>query len=334
MDRDQIRQSTITHLKKYIVKEPILETRCPLDHGKHHATCPPTASLGNLDALPTELKQHVVSFLDIKSLLTIRRVSKPAMSLVNSVLEYQKVVTNAPMTLRMAIAIGTHDKYTIYDLFNALCEQKCADCGALAHYICLFTCRRVCLNQNGACSGKLAPWKLTSDADGDWVFPGHCDGGPSIAVQVDSKTPVFTPVPGHYALVRPAPNGAAMCTVLRVYPGDVWVDMECVPDGKRIVAENMSEEERAVNRVLGKSISVVVAPWLSRTSMDSMYGSLCKFCKEQNDKATNKPLRRVPRWQDVMHLRVCEIWTDKGLVQHMCEAHGQGQGGGDDHMQN
>lgn len=68
--------------------------------------------------------------------------------------------------------------------------------------------------------------------------------------------------------------------------------------------------------------------------MDSVYGSLCKFCKEENEKAANKAMRRVPRWQDVMDLRVCEVWTEKGLVQHMCDAHEHSEGGRDDHMEN
>lgn len=108
------------------------------------------------------------------------------MSLVNSDLHYHKVVTNAPMALRMAISVGMHDKYTIADPFAALCQRTCTDCGTLAHYICLFTCQRVCLSQSGFCRGDTGPWKLV-----------HRDGETNLLDAANDERPQsFTPVPG------------------------------------------------------------------------------------------------------------------------------------------
>ena len=46
------------------------------------------------------------------------------MILVKSRMNYHKVVTNAPMVLHTAIAIGVHDKYTISDLFPVLRQRN------------------------------------------------------------------------------------------------------------------------------------------------------------------------------------------------------------------
>lgn len=155
-----LRQHTIALLKQHIVNEHSPNPRCPLDHEKHDCTTLANARVGDLHILPSEIRHHVLSFLDIKSLLTFRRASKLAMNLVHSNTEYYKVVTKASMALRMAIAIGMHDKYTIAYLFGALCQRKCADCNTLAHHVCLLTCERLCLSQNGFFQGKLGPWRL------------------------------------------------------------------------------------------------------------------------------------------------------------------------------
>ncbi|KAF2821560.1 hypothetical protein CC86DRAFT_254921, partial [Ophiobolus disseminans] len=150
-------QKTLTELRKQISDTSILEVKCPLDHGRHDANPELGATLGTLCALPVELQQTVLSFLDINSLLVFRRVSRSAMGLVNALIDYHKVVTTAPDAIRMALAIRTHHYHTITELFEALCVRECADCGTLTHYIDLVTLRRVCLSLNRHCNHTLAP---------------------------------------------------------------------------------------------------------------------------------------------------------------------------------
>jgi hypothetical protein len=61
MDFAQLQNATLAHLKKYIVDEFILEARCPLKLGKHTFQSTPDASLGALDALSNEIKDHMLS---------------------------------------------------------------------------------------------------------------------------------------------------------------------------------------------------------------------------------------------------------------------------------
>jgi hypothetical protein len=331
-----LHQETIAHLKQGLVRENILEARCHLSYGeKFVKPLLSVLSLGTLLFLPLEIRQHVLSFLDIKSLLTMRRVSYACMKLVNYSLPHQKVLMFAPNALRMAIALGMHDKYTMSDLFAALCERTCFDCGTTTNYICLWTCRRICLSQNGCCKPSTRLWKLGPD---QCVHFWSDDGTEYREAKVVDKDAFrIKPVSGVYSLVRPIGAGGALVKRLSVTPGDEFVDLD------RIYKDNFGEDLSLENTcmsvcaeiVLHRSVTVVVAPWLSKLDsavtcslqcplclcgMDEgdMYGIRCYYCKWADDK-NNKLL--IPNWDNAMVARQCELWTKEGKKKHLCEAH-------------
>lgn len=115
---NQLQQDILSDLCEHVVDLSVLEIRCPLDYGKHDVTHDLDSTLGNFCAMPTELQLIALSFLAIKSLLVFRRVSKYAVNLVTAMTDTTKWSFNAPDTLRMAIAIRTHNHYTI----SALCR--------------------------------------------------------------------------------------------------------------------------------------------------------------------------------------------------------------------
>jgi hypothetical protein len=51
----------------------------------------PSENLGNLDNIPLEIQHAIIGYLDVNSLLVLRRVSCKAISVVDSMLEWQKV---------------------------------------------------------------------------------------------------------------------------------------------------------------------------------------------------------------------------------------------------
>ncbi|EDU42685.1 F-box domain containing protein [Pyrenophora tritici-repentis] len=336
MDFVRLQQETFEHLREGIVDEDALETRYPLDYGNQDFTLSLEydVSLGALDALPIELQQKVLSFLDIKALLVFRRVSKPALSLVNTLLEYQKIVMNAPMALRMSIAIGMHENYTISQLFDALCERGCADCGTLAHYICLFTCSRLCLSQNGCCPGKLAPRILldlpVQDDDGSIQSDMQVENAPDN--WVPEHVPRFTPVPGTYFVSRPLCKYGSTHTLTKIRPGNVFIDMNAFDNGKKFVSQYIDSEDQVMN-VLYKTISVVVAPWLSKTSMSFECGMQCPGCMEEDREAISNLSVLQTSITPNLDTRVCEIWTKEGLVEHARRAHGGNDGSQNGHME-
>lgn len=85
----ELQRTTARMLDDWIVDPEILIQNCPLDHGRHEIK--PKHGLGSLHSLPAELQQHILGFVDIKTLFALRSVSMSAMGAVNGIVEYQKV---------------------------------------------------------------------------------------------------------------------------------------------------------------------------------------------------------------------------------------------------
>ncbi|EMD93061.1 hypothetical protein COCC4DRAFT_61163 [Bipolaris maydis ATCC 48331] len=318
MAYDLLRNASIPDVSHSTTRELILSWRVPLDHGKHDCTHSPKATLGTLHAFPAELQQRTVSYLDIKSFLEFRRVSKLAMHLVNSLLEYQKIMTHAPTALRMAIAIKTHHRYTISDLFAALCQRHCEDCGTLAHYVCLFTCRRICLSQEKYCEGSLAPCLVRSDPTGVYGITRGVLGHVIMVTDIPDNVPRFWPVPGFYMHTRIAGEGGKSKYHL-IRNGDSYVDMNYILPGWKLDIDPFLGEKIETEMVLKKSISAVVAPRLSKMSWGAEYGMHCPICNAKTE-------RRIdwlePCWDASIDIRQYDVWTKEELGKHMREEHG------------
>lgn len=73
-----------------------LELKCPLDNGRHDVTAASTNQGLGTFSLPAELLWSIIKYMNIPTLTTFRRVSKYAMSLVDTTLEYQHIMKRAP----------------------------------------------------------------------------------------------------------------------------------------------------------------------------------------------------------------------------------------------
>lgn len=118
-----------------------LETRCPLDNGRH--TGQPKEPAGRLDRLPVELVAEILLTLDLPSLTAFRRVNRRAMGLVTSLHQYLKVVEHCPDILRAIVSIDAKH-FDCATLFRTLSTSKCATCDHFGGYLYLVTCKRVC----------------------------------------------------------------------------------------------------------------------------------------------------------------------------------------------
>jgi len=324
---DQLHQDTITELRKHIGDASILTLRCPLDHGKHDATPHDDATLGSLCALPTELRHLVFSFLDIRSLLVFRRVSKLAMSLVNAMTEYHKVVTNTPDALRMAIAIRVHHQYTISELFDALCTRKCADCGTLTQYLDVFRLRRVCLSLNGFCQGLRPSVQVSAEHRRFRILRPIME---QIYGNVDAaldRLPTFTPIPGRYSAERRFGHGGVGFHD-NLTTSFLCFDPNGVPQFEAALSVHTATTFRTtaeLNGIMRKSMSLVIAPWLDSKNMGSASGVQCSICAHTYDikrKSCQARTDTKEGWEEIMNLKICELWPEEGLAEHMRDAHG------------
>lgn len=118
-----------------------LETRCPLDNGRH--SIQPRLSVGQLDMLPLEIVTDVLLTLDLPTLTAFRRVNRRAMSLVDSLHQYGMILKHCPNVLRAIISIHA-DYVNCTNLYKTLSTSKCETCDRFGSYLYLITCKRVC----------------------------------------------------------------------------------------------------------------------------------------------------------------------------------------------
>ncbi|KAI1414113.1 hypothetical protein F5Y13DRAFT_21962 [Hypoxylon sp. FL1857] len=121
--------------------EADLETRCPLDNGRHSIR--PRESLGQLDVLPFELLSDILLTLDLPTLTVFRRVNFQAMHVVNSLHQYKMISKHCINVLRAAVSLeaASFDCRTLYETLRT---RKCGNCHRFGSYLYLITCKRVC----------------------------------------------------------------------------------------------------------------------------------------------------------------------------------------------
>ncbi|KAH7009720.1 hypothetical protein EDB80DRAFT_713746, partial [Ilyonectria destructans] len=125
----------------YTLDDASLETRCPLDNGRHSTE--PQLSAGTLDLIPPKLIASILESLDLPTLTTFRRVSRRAMALVDTLHEYRMVAEHCPDILRAILSIRANS-FDCRTLYRTLCTTECATCDQVGNYLYLITCKRVC----------------------------------------------------------------------------------------------------------------------------------------------------------------------------------------------
>jgi hypothetical protein len=120
-----------------------LERCCPLDNG-HHEGQEPSATLGQLDTLPLELLQPILLDLDLKSLTALRSVNRTFRKTIDSIKEYDDIITHGPTSLRAALSINLGSWISCRQLYNTLCSEQCTGCRRFGPLLYLLSCSRVC----------------------------------------------------------------------------------------------------------------------------------------------------------------------------------------------
>ena len=129
--------------------EPMdLQRRCPLDNGLHDdlQVTPQKSSfsLGSLDTLPIELLCAILLDLDLQSLTRLRSVNCRARFTVDTLPQYNNIITHAPSSIRAALSINMSPWISCRQLHKELCSQECAGCGSFGAFLYLLSCQRIC----------------------------------------------------------------------------------------------------------------------------------------------------------------------------------------------
>ncbi|KAK3695738.1 hypothetical protein B0T22DRAFT_456100 [Podospora appendiculata] len=252
--RDYCRQKL--RIVDHTLDDAELETRCPLDNGRH--VIHPKTSVGQLDLLPVELIYQVLGLLDIPTLTTFRRVNQRAMHLVDSLPPYRRLWTSCPDIFRAVVSINAAS-FSCEALSQALTREKCESCSLFGGYLYLITCKRVCYFCFTT-RKKYFPVSSTLAAR-----------QAKLQKKTLSHLPHVLSLPGRYTAVAKL---SRYRVTLVDRPALLHLSEEAATLNKRI--DYATTEPR-------RYMSIIAAPHLSLQSQRAYWGLFCSFCRDNTE---------------------------------------------------
>jgi hypothetical protein len=104
----------------------------------------PSADLGALKAMPTEILDNIISLLDIATIDQFKAVNRRVYEAVNSHRHFGLLNREADGTLRALRAINVSYIFSVQAVFEALCVKECTRCGDFGGYMYLPALERLC----------------------------------------------------------------------------------------------------------------------------------------------------------------------------------------------
>lgn len=229
---------------------------------------PPTASLGAMTILPTELQTMILRHLDLQSFFQFRQVNRQARITATGVWEYQLVVAYGLEGLRSLLRVRLAHKLTLMHLFHLLCRIDCSICGAFGGFLFLPTATRYCF----ACietSNQLAMTSVYGLAKATKVSTNR------LRRTIDS---IMHTIPGtYYMLTKPSKRPK---------------DIVAVDNARRaLTAQGLHGEARALELLpiapepSHRYMACTALPWFDRTTSKAENGLCCKGCQARLEDA-------------------------------------------------
>lgn len=144
---DAIVRTTAYHRRDYCLSVIWFSPREHIDIRPSIATPFPraaSAGIGSLDRLPLELLFDTLYRLDMHSLFKFRQINLRARLLVDSLTEYQKVVSYGLNLFCALLRTRLITKVSLLDIYKALCTKTCRFCGQFGGFMSLIIWRRCC----------------------------------------------------------------------------------------------------------------------------------------------------------------------------------------------
>jgi hypothetical protein len=121
------------------VFEPFIDrfallTTCRLDNGPKAFKIPEIGPQSNdwksckLQALPVEIYQACLQYLDLATLTAMRRVSQYTRNAIDSLYQYKELYEHAPQALRACLSTGVAAHIPIQRLHHSLTSLECYYC--------------------------------------------------------------------------------------------------------------------------------------------------------------------------------------------------------------
>ncbi|KAG6008269.1 hypothetical protein E4U21_004731 [Claviceps maximensis] len=102
------------------------------------------SELGAFENLPVELINKIVSFLDLVSLSRFKAANLRIFNIVYAHCQFRMLIREARPLISGFFAVKLAHTVTVEELFFALRESRCVECGDFGGFMYLFTLERVC----------------------------------------------------------------------------------------------------------------------------------------------------------------------------------------------
>ncbi|TDL27795.1 hypothetical protein BD410DRAFT_781689 [Rickenella mellea] len=270
-----------------------LETRCPLDNGRHDCTPISTCFASNqLDRLPLELLIQVLLQLDIPSLTRFRGLNRRTMELVNSVQQYNAIIEHCPNIIRAIVSIQA-DAFDCGTLYRTLCTSRCSTCNRFGDHLYLIDCRRVCY----FCFTRRAEYFPLTSREASRFFT------PNAKPQSNAKSwrkllelakpPSILSLPGRYCGAGTTRGGKLQPRRLRLY------DRRAVVQG--LTGCGLPQSDKTT-REPKRFMVIISAPVLLNAGRQADRGYFCLGCWDETEEKTK-------------HFRI--KYTTQGILEHI-----------------
>ncbi|KAH7408706.1 hypothetical protein DE146DRAFT_629598 [Phaeosphaeria sp. MPI-PUGE-AT-0046c] len=239
-----LKRESLRILHGYILDPEVLKKGCLLDFGRHNLQ--PKHDLGALKKLPLELLHQVLGDIDVQSLLTFRRVNQSAMTIVDSMVDYKKLLPK---------------------LYQKHCDGD--KCGKLAPYVDVFGPTRRCLSIGRGCRSPCGP-----------LFSNLVMEKPKLPL-CPLPTRTFRAIPGDYGKHMwegTMYHGIENCDYLYDYREP---KQALLCDHTKATFEDFGANP-AERDFFWKLCSVAV-PWLSKQGTTTETGVFCEICSVNDE---------------------------------------------------
>lgn len=268
-----------------------LETRCPLDNGRHrNASVLARYSVGLLDQLPAELLIQVLLQIDIPSLTRFRRVNRRALELVNSVPQYSAVVKHCPNIIRAILSIQA-DAFDCITLYSTLSTTRCSTCELFGDHLYLIDCRRVCY----FCFTRHLDYFPLTTAQASTFFTPTQRGNAITSRQLlhMAKPPSILSLPGRYCTAWGSGGGNLARKRLRLFDRHAAVHGPADSGLPRL--DKTTREPR-------RFMAIITAPYLFNAGQHADWGYFCVGCKEEMEEKTKHFRIKYTREEIAAHI--------------------------------
>ena len=270
-----------------------LETRCPLDDGRHaDGSIPARHSTSQLDQLPAELLIQVLLQIDIPSLINFRRVNRCAMGFVDSVPQYAALIKHCPNIIRAILSLQA-DAFDFGTLYRTLSTSQCSTCELFGNYLYLIDCRRVCY----FCFTRRPEYfPLTIGLASSFFTPNGTQRRNAITSRQllrVANPPSVLSLPGRYCTSWCSHEGNLVRKRLQLF--DRRAVVQSLAGSGLPKLDKTTREPR-------RFMAIITAPYLLDGGRQADWGYFCLGCREEREEKTR-------------HFRI--KYTGEGILEHV-----------------